>query len=372
MQALSARFLAALPYGLTIATRVEIWSGIAGSKLATIDTIDGNITEDVANQIRRQCNIFATDTDGTLVPRVGGLVSAFGHEIKVFRGIKFPDNTIELVQIFTGPISDGQIQDSGSDLQVSIAAQDRSDTVARARLTDYYTIAEGTDLATAIKTLIQFRVPTLIDGLFNFSPTPGLVTPNVVLKTDDDPWYQSMLLAQAAGYEIYFTPTGVCTLAPVPDPRQGAVVATYAEGEVSQLETIDNKLTNRSIFNHVIVLSAGTGVADPIRAESIDNNPASPTFINGPYGDVPTTINTSLALTQQQAQDMADAKLRSQLGLAAQTAFTALVNPAHVVNDVISLTRLRVGANQQRAVIDHLVIPLGPSGSLSATVRFVT
>lgn len=382
MQKVTARFLPALINTHQIATRFELWTGIGGEHIADLKCDGGGVTEDIANAIRRQLTgMTVTDDDGSLI--AGGLLTPYGPEIRPYRGVTYPDGSTELVQIGAYGITDVDAADDPNDFIITIIGADRSDKVSRNKFRDYYTIAAGSDLGVSIQNGIRNQVPELDhDRYFDFVSTAGILTPLVTFQPGDDPWVGLQTLATNAGYDLYFDSTGTCILEPIIDPSQQLPVYSYVDDSaVSIMERLDTRLTNRQVFNHIIMTSAGTGVATPLRAESWDSNPASPTFIgynySNPswtptaYGDVLDVRSISTATTQAQLQSACDAALRQALGLTKVVTLNAVPNPAHLVNDVVTLTRARSALSRLDVIFDTVTIPFTTDGQLVATLRLV-
>lgn len=382
MQTVSPQFLAAIQRTHQIATRFEVWSGIGGSLLDTIDVQSGSATEDVANQVRRVMSLTLTDPKGELTS--GTLLTPYGNEIRPYRGITYADGSTELVPLGVFGITDVELADTPADYGITVAGSDRSDLVSRSKIRDYYSIAAGTDLGQAIMDLVTNQVPAHDDPtLFNFVSTQGYVTPGVTLQVGDDPWAGAVTLAQGGGFDLWYDYVGVLNLAPIPDPAKLNPVWDYVDDTATSImAALDTKRSNRQVFNHIIVISSGTGIATPLRAEAWDANPNSPTFIGynygtpawqpSAYGDVINVLNISTATTQKQAQAAADAALRQALGLTQSVSIAALVNPAHLVNDVVTLTRDRSDLNTVAVIFDQLVIPFTGDALLQGVLRTVT
>lgn len=376
MQNVSARFLKTIAVNHQIYTYAEVWSGIGGALIKTIGIVDGSTTEDVANAVRRTGSITVAPTDAngnSLVPVLGSdLLTPYGNEIHLYRGVKYFDGTTEVCPLGVYGITTVTTTGTSFDNSITVAMADRADRVGRGKLLDYYSIAAGSDLGTAITTLIQNAVPALTSAYFNFYPTSGVyTTPTVTMSPGDDPWQQAQALATSAGFDLYFDQSGICVMVPTPNPVYTVVSYTYNTDVGSILEQLSRILTNQNVVNHVIVLASGTGIAVPLRSDSYDLNPSSPTYIYGPYGDVPMVISTSTAITQAQCQATGDAALLRALGLTASGALSGLVNPAQLVNDVVFLQSSKVGYAGKYGVLDSLTIPLAVGGSMSANLRQV-
>jgi hypothetical protein len=124
--------------------------------------------------------------------------------------------------------------------------------------------------------------------------------------------------------------------------------------------------------NYFIRDGQGTGIDAPFRAIAVDDNPASTTYINGPYGRVVDYSASSLYATQAQAQAAADADLLLALGSVEALTLNAIPKPDHDVDDVIEVTRVRSGLSNQLYVLDAITMGFGVTGLTQMTGRQVT
>lgn len=370
MLTVTAAFLVEVARSHRIATAAQVMSGVTASSPgvvlnSSLRITGGTVRADVANAIRRSCDVTLVDPTGTVTPaQAGDLLSPYGNEVQLFRGVTYTDGTTETVPLGVFGIAEVKVEDAAQLLTINVVGYDRADRVARALLTDSYTIAAGTNTATGIQALIASRVPGLT---YNFTTT-ATTLPLTVFQVGDDPWAKSLEMAKAIGCDLFFDPYGVCTLTPVTDPNVAPTVATFAEGASATLTKLSRAFTNRQTFSDVIAIGQGSGVGTPVRAQVQDLNVLSPTYYLGPYGDVVTVYNSPLLLTAAQATTAATAILNRQTGLAEQLTLAALVNPALDIFDVVQVTRARSNVNA-RYSIDSLTYPLSADGTLEAIVR---
>lgn len=363
----SAAFATAITTSHRIATAAEVWSGVSasgpGTLLGTFTPTAGLVKVDIANATRRSCDV--TLVDPNYVPSTGALITPYGNELRLYRGVTYPNGARELMPLGVFAIASADVTDTPQGISIKVLGFDRADKVARALLTDTYSIAAGTNTAVAIQALITSRVGGLT---FSFAPTTA-VLPSTTLVVGDNPWAKALELAKSIGADLFFDAYGVCTLTPVTDPATAPVSATLAEGATSTLVDLARSITNRETFSDVIAIGQGSGVGDPIRAQVTDINPQSPTYINGPYGDVVTIYRSPLLTSAAMATAAAQAVLFRGTGLAEQITMRTLVNPALDVGDVVVVTRARAKVINARYTIDALDIPLGADATQSIIGR---
>lgn len=363
MQTISAAFAAALKKSHQIVTKAEILVG--GRVSGEIRTLVGGEVQIERNAaVRRRCSVEIADPTGTLVPSSSGsLLTPYGNEIKLYRGIRLATGD-EYVPLGVFRISKVKVSDQGDGLHLAVQGYDRSRSIARGRLTAPYMITAGTNYGTAIQNLIGYVRPTT----FNFVTTTA-TTPTLTFLEGDDPWKKAQEMAEAIGCEIFFDADGVCRMVTV--SNSSASVWSYAEGAEAMFLSIDRDLDDETTYNGVICTGESPDLAAPVRAESWDQNTASPTYYLGPYGKVPFFMSSPYVRTQAQAQAAADGRLLKVLGATESLAFSSIVNPAHDAGDAVSVVRARsgVGTTNPTYVLDDLTIPLEASREMTARVR---
>jgi hypothetical protein len=132
--------------------------------------------------------------------------------------------------------------------------------------------------------------------------------------------------------------------------------------------TLVRRVTDENTYNKVIATGEGTSTEVPVRAVWIDDDPASPTYYLGPYGTVTLRFTSPMILTQEQAQDAADALGRRVKGATEAVEIDVIPMPAIEPGDVVTLTRGRSKV-EGRFLIDQVRIPLGVEESMHVVGR---
>jgi len=358
-------FLTAIATSHRIATRAELWSGIGGTKFpVALNVISGSVSIDRTAQVRRQCSVSLIDPTGRLVPQAAGdQLAPYGNELILYRGVTYGNGSTELPPLGVFRIAKSTVADDGTGPVITIQGYDRSRTVSRAGFQDVYAIAAGTNVATAIQTLLS----SVVSGLTFNMVTTTVTTPAITYTEDDDPWARAQDLAASIGCELFFDVNGIVTMRPQPIPTKQSSVDTFAEG--GKLLEIQNEFDDDKGYNGVILTSQVSGVTTgAIRSVQWDVNSNSPTYYLGPYGRVPQHVNTQLATTQAQADTMAQGILQSSVGVLQTVSIAGLVNPALDASDVIQVTRSALGVNTYY-VLESFSVPMDAATSMSAVTR---
>ena len=368
MYPVSADFKEAVRKSHSAIVKVEIYDMANGTILSTASPISGEVTIDNRRSIRRECTLEFVDIDGTLVPtnNISSVLLPYNREVKIYRGISFPDGTEELVPLGVFIITSVDITESAQGVKVTIRGSDRSLILARAKFTNHeFYIADGTAKETAIENILKYRYPK-VKTIF---PATGQVTTLLypTLDQSSDPWREALKIAESASMDLYFDENGVARMRPIPDPDKGTTVATYEDGTDSVLIQIARSLSIDESYNGVIYTGEGTNLSLGVIGEAWDDNPSSPTY-RETYGEVPLFKSSPTILTVGEAQEAASAELKKVIGASEKITWDQLVNPAHDVFDLVKVTRSPVGIDKI-LMLDAISIPLAASGTMNAIGR---
>lgn len=328
-----------------------------------VAVVSGSVTQDRTAAQSGRCSLVLAEP--TLIPTLtAGYLAPFGAELQISRGIRYSAHSTETVPLGVFPIQSSQID--GVSLTTTVTGVDRSQTVADARLEDDYTIAAGTNYATAIQSLISDGVPGLT---YLFVPT-GYTTPLLVFPAQTDRWAAAQGMATSIGCELLFDGAGRCVMraedGTVPSPA-----LSIAEGAGGILVSASLKLDRSTAYNRVVATGENTtvGVAPP-RGVWTDDNPASPTYYFGAFGHKPMFYSSPFITSNAQAASAAYAIGSAGHGVGRSLDFAAVPNPALETGDAVIVKRTALGINELH-VIDTLTIDLSAAGAMTGTSRLL-
>lgn len=351
-----------------VISKAEVWA--SDQKLQEINISEGTVQVDARSAVRRTCDItLITDRETTnLVPDNDfDLLTPFGNELRLYRGVQYSDGTDEYVPLGVFVIIEVAISDTNDGVKIQLKGEDRSIRISRAKFTEPYQMATGT-LESSLTTLLKNRYPD-VETAF---PDTNVTITNLVLGTeqDNDPWKDAVEIAELVGFDLYFDQNGVARMNQFPTLDGSVVVATFVEGSGTTVTSLNRTISTKSTFNGVIYTIEGTEVATPIRVEVWDEDPASPTYRFGIFGEVPVFIETSLVATEAEAIRAAVSLLNIYVGSQEVINWESLVDPTLDAQDVVYVKSN--GSKVDRLVIiDSIDIPLTPKGSMSANARTV-
>lgn len=325
--------------------------------------VAGSITLDRTAGALSRCDDVQL-AEPTLIPTIGGGVfTPYGYELAIQCGIDYEDGTTELLPLGVYPIQRSNID--GVSLLTRLSAIDRTQRVRDARFTDDYPVTGAVDYAVAIRSLITAQVPGL-----DWSQWPAAVsytTPTgLVYAAGSDPWDAASEMAKACGYFVAFDGLGRPILTPEPT-FTATPVWEITEGDAGTLTAADLSLDRAPAYNAVVATGENSAGGQIYRAIATDNNPGSPTYWLGGFGQKPRFYASPLIGSTAQAQSAADALLQSTRGVARSLAFGAIPNVALEPGDAVLVYRSSLNLNEVH-LVDSLRIDLG-TGAMSGTSR---
>jgi len=393
MQSAATGFVNALRWGSTlIAARITVYvNGKPTSVVLPVSDADfvvdrnsefrrhGQLTLEVLPTVPPQ-TVTANNTSYTLLPLTqAALLAPFGNEVFVEMSVVQAGATNTTagangwVPLGLFQIATAVVEDSGDDLTMTLELYDRSWAIAQRKLLTAYTVpAASGDLQSELQALLSTTWGTAPPWSYNIA-TSTYTVPAGTYNQGEDPWQVALDIFSSAGYELYFDVNGNIVGAPTPNPSTSPVVWNFAEGEVADRGTLAHPITGTpyttpvditmtmtrdGIANNFYVSATGpnnaAGTAQPVQVNASDNNSGSPTYVNGPMGNIPTFIYDSLITTAAQAQAEANNDLAVALAKAWTISIATPPNPLFDINDVCTATRSRLGLNNQKFVVDTI------------------
>jgi hypothetical protein len=365
VRAVSAAFSSAVAGSHVANSRAEAWYASARIDAGrrtdlSLDLVDGSVTVDATASVRRTFSAsYAMQANFPTTTDFAGIFAPYGTQHRLWRGVVFPTGVTEWVPLgvfrvdtVTTSIEAGTVRVSGSDM---------SKVVQDSRF-----LAPTTSITT---NRIPVEIARLLRGSGLGASWPvrdmtGSVTLTPAMTWDRDRWPGIQALATAIGAEVIFGPDGTALIQAVPaitDPIDWTLNVT--DIVVTGERTLDRSQT----YNTIVATGERTDNVAPVRAVATDTNPGSPTYVNGPYGQVPAFYSSPILTTTTMAQSAADTRLRRTRGMARQLSFECVPNPAVDAGDVLRIN-FPDGTSEVH-LVDTLQVPLDPSGTMRVTTR---
>lgn len=359
MYSRSAAFDTAIRSSHTVVITADVLLG-GVVVVSNLPVVSGSVEVDGTAAVRRRCSLSLVDADGSLTRSTTAPLSPYGREIRIRRGLRLANGTIETLAIGTFRISTVSVDDSGGTRNVTVSGFDRARSISRARFETPYTIAAGTNYATAIQTLIQSRAPSVP---VEFDVTTA-TTPLLVFDQGADPWQTAVDMAASIGCDLYFDPTGKCIMTRTSE--QQTISWDYGAGSNAVVLSVDDTLSDEPGYNGVVVDGEPAG-APPVHAVVYDTDVSSPTYSLGPYGKVPRFYRSQFITSDPQASAAAAGLLIRERGGTEALKFSAIPHPAHEVGDLVRVADNKLGIDGNY-LLESFTLPLGTE-PMSCTTR---
>jgi hypothetical protein len=320
----------------------------------------GTVVYDTRAASRARCDL--TLVEPLQIPTgPGDILSPYGYEIRVWRGVRFGDGATELVPLITAPI---QISSVNESMITTVRAVDRSQLIRDARLEEDFVITAGTNGATALRQLIEGGASGLIYNL----PSTTYTFPSTVIPggAQSDRWATAQKMAASLGWYLRFDGLGVVTATPETSLATTTPVFTVDEGGV--LINVDVELDRASAYNRWIHSSRSSSTGAQYRGVATDTDSASPTAYDGPFGRKPTFFESEFYNSTAQCIAGAEAAKARSIGVSRSMVFSMVPNVALVEQDVVTVRRTELEVDEPH-VIDALTIGLDASAVMTGRTR---
>lgn len=365
-QVISERFAHNMKYSHKIAIKVEIFED--GVLMKTFESrttrvISGEVNVEESGE--RNARVTIVDPDGQFIPHSFQSIFWFGREMRCYRGIEFLDGTKEYVLLGVFRLYEVRVTSSRRNRVMTLRGRDRADRVRRTRFTDVYEVAAGTNVAVAVRTLLEGAGITQ----FNFTPTAS-TTRKMSFQRGGDRWDAALEIAEGAGFMLRFDAQGVAVMEVVPHPNERPVSWYYdtTKTDTHPIISVERTGTDENVYNHIII--TGEGDKNIVRAEAKDTDPNSETYYLGEFGDVTFFRVVSANTSQADAQRLADQLLAAYTRSTEKVAISILANPAIDINDIVYV-REDMSRTNSRFVVSNFSIPFekGSTMTLNMNVR---
>jgi hypothetical protein len=286
------------------------------------------------------------------------ILTPFGYEARLWRGVMI-NGVAETVPLGTFPIQRSHVGALAQAAELTL--EDRSRLASDARLEDVYQIAAGTNYATAIEDLIDDGVT----GLEYLFPSTTHTTPLLTFDAQSDRWDTAQRMTRSLGHWLWFDGLGRTEMRAEPS-FSDVPVATISDGVNLVDAAID--LDRTDTYNKVIAAGRNADNGSEFTGSATDDDPASPTYYDGPFGKKPRFHFSEFYNSSAQAAEGAAAILASQLGVARSLAFTQVSDPRLEVGDVVEIYNEVLEVDELH-ILDSLTIGLGPGDPVTGTTR---
>lgn len=330
-----------------------------------VNIISGDVQLDSTASIRSTLsltidgeNLFPTAASDPLAP--------YGNEVFIRRGIAFGGGLFEYVSLGYFKIRTVE-QETAPNGPIYISGQDRMSGIVEGRLTSAIQFPSTDTYGEIVEALVEEIYPWATIEWDDDTDTDAV---GRALIAEEDRYAFLNDLVTSVGKIWYWDHRGVLVIKDVPDETES--VWRVNAGRQGVLVRLARSLSREGVYNGVVASGEALDTTEPPRALAVDDNPSSPTFWDGDFGQVPRFYSSPFITTDLQAASAAESILRKNLGLPYQVDFDVITNPALEPYDPITINFTRRGDESnydEIHVIDKLTIPLTVEQGMSAETR---
>lgn len=324
-----------------------------------VDMIAGSVTLSASADIRANAGILVSGNDAWPLLN-DDLLTPYGNEVFVRRGIDFGNGTVEWVSFGYLRI-DSVSQTRNEDYPISLTCYDRMIGIIEARLLTPIQFSAGVSLSTIVSTLVLEVYP---DVTIEWDDDTGdtLITRSQIAEENRFGFLKELVTSY--GKIMYFDYRGVFVIQDV--PSDDVPVFNVNSGTGGVLIELNRARTREGVYNAVVVNGQGADTEQPIFAVVVDSDPNSPTNYTGRFGKVPRFYTSTFITTNDQAAATANSLLRRTIGLPYSVDFRAVVNCALEPYDPIGIVTSR---NRELHVLDTIEFPLDAETPMTSSTK---
>lgn len=343
---------------LTRATVVTTFQSGVTPTGEQIDVIDGSVTYDADADIRGTLDITVSEAWPIFAD---DLLAPYGNELFVEVGLPYNEDLVEWLGLGYFRIESPE-QDIPTDSPIRLTGVDRMQGIIEARLIEPAQYLSGTTFGTIVSELILEVYPSATIDWDDATDTATL-TRDIIVEDDRFGFLNEAI--QSRGKIWFWDHRGILV---IQDPPDDVAVYTIKHAESGTLVSLNRRLTRENTYNIVIASGEGADSVDPVRGLAVDDDPNSPTYIDGTFGRKPFFFTSPFIGTQAEAENAAEVMLQQLIGLTYDVSFQAIVNPALMPYDTV---RLKYSYNEsyRDLILRTLTIPLVVSSALEAQTR---
>jgi hypothetical protein len=297
----------------------------------------------------------------------------FGGYVQLYRGIVYPDGTVERPLLATLRVDN--VSWARSEGAATLELSDRMAQVQDEPFLSPWS-AGGLTPSQACQQLVYDVFGDAIS--YTILTDPAAETALVDAVYDQDRAQAVDELAASVGAAAYFTANGDFMLAPVtlaaterrwgqPGAFWGEPGRTWGSGAAFELDAgptgtlvdVVENLDRAGVRNGVAVRGQAGADSPLIFALAVDDDPASPTRWGGPFGKVAMIVASTSVQTQEQADQAAATQLAQKLSLTRTVTVRGVPNPALVPDDTVEVCF--PDGREELMLVTAVSLPLTPT-----------
>jgi Domain of unknown function (DUF5047) len=337
--------------------QVDVLDGLRNVLFEDLTIEAGGVSATLTSRVSRQCTITVTEDLYPYEPT--DLLAPYGNIIRAWRGIQFADGTRYRWIVFIGRIQEATLNADGTCI---IDAADFATDVVDSKFVTPTNSFAGSMVTRQMLSLISEGFP-----LADFGTSDTSIVQIEPLTWQSDRGSALDELGTSISFFWYPLANGEFVLRRYPWTVFSAPVVVYADGASGSVTSSRAIRTREGVYNSLTVSGERLNGDPAVYALAQDTNPASATYVNGPFGLRHQLLRLQTPGTFGNAQGAARGNLRRLTSLTDTWSWEMTVDAALELGDVVLLNvRNRPPVTQ---VVASMYIPLDLSGNMAVEGR---
>lgn len=341
--------------------QVQVWR--SGERIDTfgdegLPILQGQITASLSSRVTRRLNLTLpvslapVDNDSLLTP--------YGNQIIVRAGVAGYGGPDYMWGVFRGRI-DEVIVDAD---QVRVTADDLAAELANS----YFEIPHNSNTGHLVLTEWQDTVREAYPEA-TFGTSDNLPERVPKMTWSDSRAAAADSIAQAAGAFWYTLGDGRFVLRTVPWTIEQTPLLTWEVGVDGTLLSGSYTLSREDVFNKITLVGEVADGSAPVSATVFDNDPDSPTYLYGPFGEKGRRIISNATTNNGAAFQLAEQYLRRSKALTRIWTAQIVADPALELGDCVEI---RHHNKTDVQVVESFDFPLSGDNVMNVSLRALT
>jgi len=359
----------ALAKGAGHFVRLEVWSGLGlpldalipvqrdGEPEGGLCFYNATVSATLNSRVTRELQFSVPFDMYPLDP--GDLLAPFGNEIRAFRGVRLGDgSTVYSWQVFRGRIRQVRQYSAGS---VSVTCTDRaSDVVDNAFVSPQNSQPFNTILAEFQRLVMD----AVTDATFGTSDLFDAPVQQLTWELDRGAALDE--LAQSVGAVWYCLANGDFVMRRYPWTQAQAPVVALSTAEGGSINSWEALRDRNAIYNVVTVTGERLNGQAPVYGTAADEDPGSPTYINGGFGVRSLLERLQTPSTPGGAEGAARERLAASIAPIEAFQLRCSTDASLELGDAVTLD---IEGREVLQVVSALSVPLGVDGDMFVSTR---
>jgi Domain of unknown function (DUF5047) len=362
-------YRSALAAGSGHVVRLEVWSGLGfpletlipaqfrGEPEGGLCFYNATVSATLNSRVTRELQFSVPYDMYPLDP--GDLLAPFGNEIRAFRGIRLGDGSdFYTWQVFRGRIRQTRQYSSGN---VTVICTDRASDVVDNQFVSPQNSQPSNSIYAEFQRLV---IDAVTDATFGASDLFDSPVQQLTWELDRGAALDEM--ARSAGALWYCLANGDFVMRRFPWTQEQLPVVTLSTGLGGTIGSWEALRDRNAIYNVVTVTGERLDGQAPVYGTAADENPASPTYINGGFGVRSLLDRLQTPSTPGGAEGAARERLAASIAPVEAFQLRCSVDPSLELGDAVTLD---IEGREVLQVVSALSVPLGVDGDMFVSTR---